>query len=61
MIANSSRSGELVYDPFCGSGSTLLAAHQLERVGYGVEIDPPYVAVTLERLSALGLKPELVK
>jgi DNA modification methylase len=61
MIANSSRAGERVYDPFCGSGSTLLAAHQLNRVGYGVEIDPAYVAVTLERLSVLGLKPELVR
>jgi len=61
MVANSSRPGELVHDPFCGSGSTLLAAHQLGRIGYGVEIDPGYVAVTLERLSALGLKPELAK
>jgi len=60
MIANSSREGEIVYDPFCGSGSTLLAAHQLNRIGYGVEIDPGYVAVALERLAALGLKPELV-
>jgi DNA modification methylase len=60
MVANSSRSGELVYDPFCGSGSTLVAAHQLGRIGYGVEIDPGYGAVTLERLSALGLKPELI-
>jgi DNA modification methylase len=59
MVRNSSREGELVYDPFCGSGSTLLAAHQLDRIGYGVEIDPGYVAVTLERLSMLGLKPEL--
>jgi hypothetical protein len=39
----------------------LLAAHQLKRVGYGVEIDPGYVAVTLERLSMLGLAPELVQ
>jgi DNA modification methylase len=60
MVGNSSRAGELVYDPFCGSGSTLLAAHQLDRIGYGLEIDPAYVAVTLERLSALSLKPELV-
>ena len=60
MIRNSSREGELVYDPFCGSGSTLLAAHQLGRIGYAVEIDPGYVAVTLERMSALGLKPELI-
>ena len=57
MISNSSRPGELVYDPFCGSGSTLLAAHQLGRIGYGVEIDPGNVAVTLERLSLLGLEP----
>lgn len=61
MIQNSSRANELIYDPFCGSGSTLVAAHQLDRVGYGVDIDPAYVAVALERLSVLGLKPELVK
>src|ERR1700720_4259951 len=59
MVRNSSREGELIYDPFCGSGSPLLAAHQLRRIGYGVEVDPGYVAVTLERLSMLGLKPEL--
>ena len=61
MMANSSRAGELSYDPFCGSGSTLLAAHQLGRVGYGVEIDPGYMAVTLERFSMLALNPELVR
>jgi site-specific DNA-methyltransferase (adenine-specific) len=60
MMANSSRPSELVYDPFCGSGSTIVAAHQLGRIGYGCEIEPSYVAVTLERLSLLGLKPELV-
>jgi len=61
MVRNSSREGKLVHDPFCGSGSTLLAAHQLQRIGYGVEIDPGYLAVTLERLSMLGLKPELMR
>lgn len=61
MIANSSRAGELVYDPFGGGGTTVVAAHQLGRTGYAVEIDPGYVAVSLERLSLLGLKPELVK
>lgn len=60
MIANSSRPREIVYDPFAGSGSTIVAAHQLGRVGYGCEFDPAYVAVTLERLSMLGLKPQLV-
>jgi DNA modification methylase len=60
MIANSSRPGEVIYDPFSGSGSTLVAAHQLGRIGYGCEIDAGYLAVTLERLSLLGLKPQLV-
>jgi DNA modification methylase len=60
MIANSTHPGELVFDPFCGSGTTLVAAHQLKRVGFGCEIDPAYLAVELERLSMLGLKPELV-
>jgi DNA modification methylase len=48
------RAAELQANPFCGSGTTLVAAHQLGRVGYGVEIDLGYVTVTLERLSALG-------
>jgi DNA modification methylase len=60
MVANSSRPGELVYDPFCGSGSTIVAAHQLGRIGFGCEIDPAYLAVELERLSRLGLRAELV-
>ena len=59
MIANSSRPGEIVYDPFCGSGSTIVAAAQVKRVGYGCELDPAYLAVELERLASLGLKPKL--
>jgi hypothetical protein len=39
----------------------LVASHQLGRIGYGVEIDPGYVAVTLERLSAFGLQPKMVE
>ena len=61
MITNSSRVGELVCDPFCGSGSTIVAAHQLGRIACGCEIDPGYVAVSLERLSMLGLEPEMIK
>jgi DNA modification methylase len=61
MIANSSRPTEGIYDPFCGSGTTLVACERLGRIGYGVEIDPAYAAVTLERLSSLNLTPELVE
>jgi len=41
--------GEAVYDPFLGSGSTILAAHHTGRVGYGMEISPRYCDVTVER------------
>ena len=47
--------------PFSGSGTTLLAAHQLERIGYGCELDPGYAAVALQRLADIGLKPDLVQ
>jgi len=60
MIANSSRVGDVVYDPFAGSGSTVVAAHRLGRVGYACELDSAYVAVQLERLSLLGLEPKQV-
>jgi DNA modification methylase len=39
-----------VYDPFLGSGTTMVAAEQLGRICYGMEIEPKYVAVTLERI-----------
>lgn len=48
-----------VYDPFCGSGTTMVAAEQLGRICYGMEIEPKYVAVTLERMSEMGLEPKL--
>ena len=56
MINNSSKSGELVIDPFCGSGTTLVACEQTHRIGRGIEIEPKYCAVTLERLSLMGLE-----
>ena len=47
------------YDPFLGSGTTMVAAEQLGRLCYGLEIAPAYVAVILERLTDLGLTPRL--
>lgn len=38
-----------VYDPFLGSGTTLIAAEQLDRTCYGIEIEPRYVDVAVER------------
>ena len=46
-----------VYDPFLGSGTTIVAAENLGRVCYGIELAEKYVAVVLERLQDLGLEP----
>jgi len=38
-----------VYDPFLGSGTTLIAADQTGRICYGLELDPKYVDVIIQR------------
>lgn len=58
-IRNSSRRNDLVLDLFLGSGTTMAAAEQNGRACYGADIDPAYVAVTLDRMSQMGLKPQL--
>lgn len=42
-----------VYDPFLGSGTTMVAAHQLNRKCYGMEIDPKYCQVIVDRMRKL--------
>jgi DNA modification methylase len=44
--------GEALYDPFCGSGTALIAAEKLGRACYALEIDPQYVQVTVTRWEA---------
>ena len=48
-IHNSSKEGQIVYDPFLGSGSTLIACEQLGRKCFGLEIDPLYTDVIRKR------------
>jgi DNA modification methylase len=48
-IRNSSRPGETVYDPFLGSGTTLIAAEQSDRTCRALELDPRYAQVAIER------------
>jgi DNA modification methylase len=45
--------GEMVYDPFLGSGTTLIAAEQLGRKCYGMEISPQYCDVIVKRWETL--------
>jgi DNA modification methylase len=47
-----------IYDPFLGSGTTLIAAHRLNRRCYGCEIEPRYADVILRRAEAESLKVE---
>jgi DNA modification methylase len=55
-ILNHTKPGELVYDPFLGSGTTLAAAELTGRVCYGMELDPKYVDVVVERWQVLSGK-----
>jgi DNA modification methylase len=48
-IANSSRDGDIILDPFLGSGSTIIAAERTGRVCAGIELDPVYVDVAVAR------------
>ena len=48
-ILNNSSPGQAVYEPFCGSGTTLIAAQTTGRGCHAVELDPAYVDVAVLR------------
>ena len=56
-ILNHTKRGELVYEPFLGSGTTLAAAEVAGRVCLGMELDPKYVDVVVKRWQTLAKKP----
>jgi DNA modification methylase len=56
-INNSTNVNELILDLFLGSGSTMAASHQLNRKCYGMELDPKYCQVIIDRM--LKLDPSL--
>lgn len=52
--------GDLCYEPFCGSGSQIIAAERTGRRCYAMELAPEFVAVALQRFQdATGKKPVL--
>jgi DNA modification methylase len=54
-MRNHGAEGDIVYDPFLGSGTTMIAAHRTGRRCFGVEIEPRYVEVALRRAEAENL------
>lgn len=59
LIQNSSKAGDIVFDSFLGSGSTLIACEQLDRTCYGMELDPKYVDVIRKRYAKFTNNNEL--
>jgi site-specific DNA-methyltransferase (adenine-specific) len=58
LITLGSRGGDIVFDPFAGSGTTCIAAKELGRRYIGVEMDLEYVAIAEARLAAHEAPPE---
>ena len=56
-LSNLSHNNSIVYDSFIGSGTTMVAAHQLNRKCYGMELDPKYCQVIIDRM--VNLDPTL--
>ena len=52
-------SSQILLDPFLGSGSTMVAAHQLGRKCYGMELDPKYCQVIVDRMRKLDPSLEI--
>ncbi len=59
LIKLLSKKNDLVLDPFCGSGTTCLAAKNLKRNYLGIEINPEYVNLANERLKEVNFTQEL--
>ena len=60
-IRDCSRRGEIVLDPFMGSGTTILAAEKVGRRAYGLEIDPLYVDVAVKRWQDFTKRDAILK
>jgi len=54
MITDFSLQKDLIYEPFTGSGTTMVSAQQLNRKCYGMEIDPKYCQMIIDRMKKLN-------
>jgi site-specific DNA-methyltransferase (adenine-specific) len=56
LITMGSRPGDVVLDPFCGSGTTCIAAHKLQRRSIGIELNQQYFEIAAAKMRALMLE-----
>jgi DNA modification methylase len=61
QIKNSSKKDDIVGDAFGGSGTTMVASHQLGRRCFMSELDPKYCQVIIDRMKKLDPNIEIVK
>lgn len=61
IILASTKPGDIVFDPFAGTGVTLVVASQLKRKSIGIEIDPEYVKLIKTRLKSLRPSDNIFK
>lgn len=61
-IRNNSKPGDRIFDPFCGSGSSIIAAQMNKRITHAIELNPAYVDVALRRFAEFtGVAPILAE
>ncbi len=61
IILSSTNVGDIVFDPFAGTGTTLIVAKQLNRISIGVEIDPKNVTLIKSRIKELRKSDNILK
>ena len=61
LMGNSSKPNEVVIDPFSGSGTTMVTAHQIGRKARCIELDPKYCQVIVDRMLKLDPTLEIKK
>jgi DNA modification methylase len=62
QVRNSSKEGDILLEPFCGSGTTILACERSNRRCRAIELVPAYIAVTLQRyLDMTGSMPVMLE
>lgn len=59
LVKNSTKPGQIIADGFGGSGSIMIASHQMRRIAYVIELDPKYCQVIVDRMMAFDVSLEV--